>query len=86
MLDQQTIEVQQGIWIDERWIRSAGLGHQVQVQPGGIRIVAGSSETEEHWPDMTGWDVLRSLGSDAQPGQLQNAAEEHDRYLYGKGR
>jgi len=33
-----------------------------------------------------GWEVFRSLGRDAQPGRLPNAAVEHDRYLYEKER
>lgn len=87
MPEQQVLEVQQGIWIDERWLREAGLGSRLQVvvQPGEIRILAGPTEVEQQEPSEQGWEVFRSLGRDAQPGQLQNAAAEHDRYLYGKG-
>jgi len=86
MPDEQVLEVQRGIWIDERWIRNAGLGTglQVVVQPGEIRILAVPTEVEQQ-ESPGGWDVLRSLRRDAQPGQLPNAAVEHDRYLYGKG-
>jgi hypothetical protein len=29
--------------------------------------------------------LFRSMGRSAMPGTLTNSAEEHDRYLYGKG-
>jgi len=95
MQDQEELEVQQGIWIDERRIRDAGLGTRLRVvvQPGEIRILPGLTE-HVSWTDSTGaerqepskgWKVFRSLGRDAQPGRLPNAAVEHDDYLYGKG-
>ncbi len=86
MSEQPVLEVQQGIWIDKRWLRDAGLGSrlQISVQPGEIRIVAAPTEAEQKEPSEQGWEVFRSLGCDAQAGQLQNAAIEHDRYLYGK--
>ena len=82
----QILEVRKGIWIDERWLRNAGLGShlQVVVQPGEIRILTAPTETQPAEPSGRGWDVFRSLGCDAQPGRLPNAAVEHDRYLYGK--
>jgi hypothetical protein len=88
MPNQQVLKVQQGIWIDEQWIRNAGLSAhlRVLVQPGEIRILAVPTEGEQQAWSEKGWDVFRSLGRDAQPGQLPNAAIEHDRYLYGKGR
>ena len=88
MPNQQVLEVQQGIWIDERWIRNAGLGTRLRVvvQSGEIRILAMPTEGEPRELSEDGWDVFRSLGRDAQPGQLPNAAVEHDCYLYGKGR
>jgi len=57
------------------------------VQPGEIRILTMPTEAErkEASGPEKGWNVFRSLGRDAQPGQLSNAAVEHDRYLYGKG-
>ncbi len=85
MADQKVLEVQQGIWIDEQWIRNAGLGTRLQVvvQPGEIRILPVRGEAER--PESPkGWEVFRSLGRDAQPGRLLNAAVEHDRYLYRK--
>jgi len=80
------LEVQQGIWIDEQWIQSAGLGSRLQVivQSGEIRVTAAPPQSE---PDITpekGWEAFRSLGRNARAGKLQNVAEEHDRYLYGK--
>jgi len=79
------LEVQQGIWIDEQWIRNAGLGIRLQVivRPGEIRILPVRDEVERQ-KSPRGWEVFRSLGRDAQPGQLPNAAVEHDHYLYGK--
>jgi hypothetical protein len=83
MADQEVLEVQQGIWIDEQWIRNAGLGTRLQVvvRPGEIRILPVRDESERQ-ESSKGWEVFRSLGYDAQPGRLPNAAVEHDRYLY----
>jgi hypothetical protein len=87
MANQEVLEVQQGIWIDEQWIRNAGLGTRLQVivRPGEIRILPVRDESERQ-ESSKGWEVFRSLGRDAQPGRLPNAAVEHDRYLYGKER
>jgi hypothetical protein len=30
------------------------------------------------------WEALYRLGHDAEPGQLRDAAADHDRYLYSK--
>ena len=87
MSDHEVLNVQQGIWINEQWIRNAGLGTRLQVvvRPGEIRILPVPDEAER--PESPkGWEVFRSLGRDAQPGRLPNAAIEHDRYLYGKER
>ncbi len=84
----RSLEVQQGIWIDKEWLRSAGLGSQLQVtvQSGEIRIVAAPAEIESQTPSEKGWSIFRSLGrNNAQSGKLQNASLHHDRYLYGKG-
>ena len=87
MAEQQVLEVQQGIWIEERWLRNARLGGRLQVvvQPGEIRLLEAPTEVSPQEPSETGWKVFRSLGQDASPGRLPNAAAEHDRYLYGKG-
>ncbi len=87
MADQEVLEVQQGIWIDKQWIRNAGLGSRLQVivRPGEIRILPVRDESERQ-ESSKGWEVFRSLGRDAQPGRLPNAAVEHDRYLYGEDR
>ena len=84
MRDPQVVEVQQGIWIDERWLRNAELGSRLQVviQPGEIRIQAAPTGEKQQGLSKAGWVAFRSLGQDAQPGRLQNAAKEHDRYLY----
>lgn len=86
MPEHQVLEVQQGIWIDAVWLRLAGLGtrYQVLVEPGEIRIVSAPAASEQQATINAPWDLFRSLGQDAEPGLLPNAAEEHDRYLYGK--
>jgi len=82
----QTLEVQQGIWIDEQWLQSAGLGSrlQVTVQSGEIRIAAAPAKSAQPISPEMGWSIFRSLGKNAKVGKLQNTAVEHDRYLYGK--
>ncbi len=86
MSESKVVQVQQGIWIDEQWIQIAGLGTHLRiiVQPGEIRILSLSAKAEEKQTSEKGWDVFRSLGRDALPGRLPDAAAEHDRYLYGK--
>ena len=81
---QEVREVQHGIWIDEQWIRDAGLSGRLRilVQPGEIRILPEDEEAEKK-PSSKGWDAFRLLGDDAQNGSLKNAAEDHDQYLYG---
>lgn len=85
MLHEQEIEVRQGIWIDREWLKNAGLGGwlHVVVQPGEIRILPGKGSTEQAGTTL-GWDIFGTLGDDAAPGQLPDAAVKHDRYLYGK--
>ncbi|MBW4622687.1 MAG: hypothetical protein KME17_25430 [Cyanosarcina radialis HA8281-LM2] len=34
--------------------------------------------------DEEAWEVWRSLGDDAIPGNLENPSVNHDRYLYSK--
>ncbi len=83
---QKNLEVQEGIWIDKQWIRDAGLGShlQITVKSGEIRIVPAQLD-DEKISSSKGWAIFRTLGNDAQPGQLENAAGDHDHYLYGKG-
>ncbi|MCX6031973.1 MAG: hypothetical protein NT169_22085 [Chloroflexi bacterium] len=85
MLHEQELEVRQGVWIDKDWLKSAGLGGRlnVLVQPGEIRILPAKGSPKQIGTTL-GWDVFRSLGDAAAPGQLPDAAVEHDRYLYGK--
>lgn len=82
----QTLEVQQGIWIGEQWLKSAGLGSrlQVTVQSGEIRIAAAPAKSETPISSAIAWSVFRALGKNAKAGKLKNASVEHDRYLYGK--
>ncbi len=85
-LQPQTLEVQQGLWIAEQWLQSAGLGHHVQVlvERGEIRIIAAIPEAEATNDSEEGWNVFRTLGNDAPVGKLSDASINHDRYLYGK--
>ncbi len=57
MQEQQKLAVQQGIWIDEQWIRKAGLGPQLRVliRPGEIRILPATEEAELPGEAATGW-------------------------------
>ncbi len=84
----QTLEVQQGIWIGEQWLKSAGLGArlQVTVQSGEIRIASAPAKITPSISSAMAWNIFRSLGKNAKAGKLPNAAVEHDRYLYGKGK
>jgi hypothetical protein len=83
----KTFEIQHGIWIDNQWLQIAGLGSRVQVsvKMGEIRIVsAPDSKSEQLISSDIGRRVLSSLGKNAKAGKLQNVAEQHDKYLYGK--
>ena len=86
----QILEVERGVWISERWLREAGLGGRIQVtvQPREIRIRELTLEAMagQEPPSERGWQILRTLGVDAEPGRLPNASTEHDRYLYAKKR
>ena len=86
MQKKHVLNVSQGVWIDERWLHKAGLGPRVQVEmrTGEIRIQAASDTTEEVKPSEKGWDTFQTLGDNAEVGCLKNAAQNHDRYLYGK--
>lgn len=86
MQEETVLDVTQGVWIDERWLHKAGLGSQVQVEmrTGEIRIRAVSKTVEEIKPSQKGMDFLKTLGDNAVVGCLENAAENHDCYLYGK--
>lgn len=80
------LKVKQGIWIDEQWLQSAGLGSslKVLVKSGEIRIVAAPTKSESKSSSERGWEIFRSLGKNASVGKLKNAGVEHDKYLYGK--
>jgi len=87
MSTKQVLEVQQGIWIDEQWLQSAGLGSRLQVivQSGEIRILSAPTKIASQTSSEKAWNVFRALGRNARIGKLPNAGVEHDRYLYGKG-
>jgi hypothetical protein len=80
------LETRQGVWIDEQWLKEAGLGSRVQVitRSGEIRIQDASETNSSVQRSSNGWNIFRKLGDDAPAGKLENASEDHDRYLYGK--
>ncbi len=82
------VTVREGVWIDEEWLRTAGLGRdlQIEVQPGEIRISDLPAERKSDEPSLRGWETFRDMGRKAKPGKLPNASVDHDRYLYGKGK
>lgn len=86
----QILEVERGVWISEQWLREAGLGPRIRVtvRPREIQILDLLLETlaGQEQPSERGWQMLRALGADAEPGRLPNAATDHDRYLYAKSR
>jgi len=86
MQKKQILNVSQGVWIDERWLHKAGLGHRLQVEmrTGEIRIQSASDTSKELKPSEKGWDTFQTLGDNAVAGFLKNAAQNHDRYLYEK--
>ena len=86
MLAKQVVEVKQGIWIDKQWLRSAGLKNHLQViiGKGEIRPTSASDENKVNY--TRGWNIFQTLEDDAQAGKLQNAAVEHNRYLYEKNK
>jgi len=86
MQEKQIINIRHGVWIDEQWLRKAGLGARLQVEmkTGEIRIHSASKITEEAKPSKKGWETFHTLGDNAVIGCLKNAAQNHDRYLYGK--
>jgi hypothetical protein len=36
--------------------------------------------------EKRGWEIFRQMGRNAESGTLPNAAEDHDKYLYGKSK
>ncbi|KXB09295.1 hypothetical protein AKJ60_00575 [candidate division MSBL1 archaeon SCGC-AAA385M11] len=86
MQEKQILNISQGVWIDAQWLHKAGLGSRLQVEmkPGEIRIHSVSNMIENTNPSEKGWEAFLSLGNNAVQGRLKNAAQDHDRYLYGK--
>ena len=86
MGDKLIIDVTKGVWIDQRWLQEAGLGHwlQIEMRKGEICIKPVIEKAEANKVSSKGWDVLKTLGDNAPIGSLQNASRHHDQYLYGK--
>ena len=82
----QILNVSQGVWIDKRWLQKAGLGSRLQVEmrTGEIRIQTASKTNEDIEPSEKGWHTFQTLGDNAVDGCMKDAAQNHDRYLYGK--
>ena len=82
----RVLKVQQGIWIDDEWLQSAGLGTRLQVilQNGEIRIIAAPTYSASPIPSEQAWRVFRALGKQARAGRLADASVRHDEYLYRK--
>ena len=36
--------------------------------------------------EKRGWEIFKQMGRNAEHGKLPNAAEDHDKYLYGKAK
>lgn len=58
---------------------------RLKLTPSSIVKVVITHEIMENERANKAWNLFRSLGRTAVPGILTNSAEEHDRYLYGKG-
>ncbi len=86
MQTKQILNVSQGVWIDKRWLQKAGLGSRLQVEmrTGEIRIQTASKTNEDVEPSEKGWYTFQTLGDNAVAGSMENAAQNHDCYLYGK--
>lgn len=87
MQEIQIKRVRQGIWIDDEWLRKAGLGDRLEIELKENEILIRSADKAQNLgaaSSENGWDVFRKLGDDAVEGCLENASENHDRYLYGK--
>ncbi len=84
MFDREVLEVQQGIWINERWIHDAKLGKRLQVvvRPGEIRILPMSEKPMPEEPEAAAASEDPVL---AVAGILSGeplSAEEIERELY----
>jgi hypothetical protein len=86
MQTKHIINVRQGVWIDKRWLQKAGLGSRLQVEmkTGEIRIQTASKANKDIEPTEKGRSIFQTLGDNAADGCMKNAAQNHDRYLYGK--
>lgn len=49
MQEKQIINIRHGVWIDEQWLRKAGLGARLQIETrnGEIRIQGASESVEQ---------------------------------------
>lgn len=65
MLEQQTMVVQEGIFLSKSWLEKAGLGSRLQVaiEAGEIRIITAPPD-ESEIDEEKGWDVFLSFPPD----------------------
>lgn len=84
MTQTQIVELEQGLWIQQNWLKQAGLDDKVQIviQQGEIRILAAITSLNQN--QEKGWDVFLSLEKDAPKGQVADISTNHDNYLYQK--
>ena len=80
------IDINKGVWIDQRWLQEAGLGPRLKIEmkEGEISIKPAIDIDEIKEISPKGWEVLKTLGDNAPVGSLKNASRHHDQYLYGK--
>jgi hypothetical protein len=54
------------------------------MKTGEIRIQTASKANKDIEPTEKGRSIFQTLGDNAADGCMKNAAQNHDRYLYGK--
>ena len=84
MTQTQEVKLQQGLYIEQKWLEKAGLDDKVKIviQEGEIRILSASMATNKK--EEAGWDVFLSLEKDAPTSKMTDVSTNHDRYLYQK--
>ena len=60
------------------------IRQKLSLKPSSVVKVVISLTGAETKSKTEAWKVFRSMGRSEKPGILANAAEDHDRYIYGK--
>lgn len=88
MLERSPVVLQEGIWIDSRWLAVAGLRQslEITVQPGEIRIRAAES-LEGDGPSTVGEieDAYPLIDESFRENWEAPGMEDYDRYEELKG-